>query len=168
PLGGFTIARGGANFTNKGAIGVTQIPVTLENLSSGSFRGVRITGTVGGNLLLERVIGFNEGDEFATVATRLTNLGTAALAGVASLENLHHDQGQPRTVSFSPNNDVVRGGELVRAHAITPAFPGGLTIGLGSPDARRVVSAEGFDVRDPFAIIDSPVDPNGALADIAI
>src|SRR5262249_28810375 len=35
-------------------------------------------------------------------------------------------------------------------------------------DPRRVVSAEGFDVRDPFEIIDSPVDPNGALADIAI
>src|SRR5262249_17759309 len=145
PLGGFTIARSGANFTNKGAVGTTQIPVSLENLSSGSFRGVRITGTVGGNLFLERVIAFHEGDEFATVATRLTNLGPAALTGVAWLENLDPDQGQPTTGSFSTNNDVVLGGELVRASAITPAFPGGLTIGLGSPDPRRVVSAEGFD-----------------------
>jgi hypothetical protein len=45
---------------------------------------------------------------------------------------------------------------------------GGLTIGLGSADPRRVVSAQGFDNRDPFEIINSPIDPEGAFEDIGI
>jgi hypothetical protein len=129
---------------------------------------VRIVGTVGGNIQIERVVLFNEDDEFATVATRLTNLTGSTLSGVAWLENLDPDQGFPLIGDFSTFNDVVLGGQFVRADATTPGFPGGLTIGLGSTDSRRVVSAEGFDNRDPFEIINSPVDPNGASADIAI
>lgn len=168
PLAGFTISRDGLDFTNKGAIGITDIPVTLELLSSGSFQGVKATGIVGGNLRLERVVAFKDGDEFATIATRLTNVGGTPLANVAWLENLDPDQGQPATGSFATSNDVVFGGELVRGSAATPAFPGGLTIGLGSADARRVVSAEGFNNNDPFEIINSPLDPDGAVDDIAI
>lgn len=168
PLAGFTIGRDGANFTNKGAIGITDIAVTLEDLSMGSFHGVRAVGIVGGNLQLERVVAFRDGDEFVTVATRLTNFGGTTLANVAWLENLDPDQGEPLGQGFETFNDVVLGGELVRGDAVTPAFPDGLTIGLGSSDSRRVVSAEGFDNNDPFAIIDSPEDPDGAFDDIAI
>jgi hypothetical protein len=168
PLAGFTIGENGQNFTNKGAIGTTDIPVSLEDLSSGSFHGVRAVGVVGGNMLLERVVAFKDGDEFVTVATRLTNLGGTTLNNVAWLENLDPDQGQPFTGDFATHNDVVLGGQLVRATAFVPAYPGGLTIGLGSADPRRVVSADGFDNRDPFAIINNPRDPDGALEDIAI
>ena len=168
PLAGFTIGRDGANFTNKGAVGTTDISVTKEDLSSGPFHGVRIVGIVGGDLQLERVVAFNDGDEFATVATRLTNLGGTTLDDVAWLESLDPDQGQPFTGDFSTSNDVVLGGQLIRASAFPPAFPGGLTIGLGSSDPRGVVSAEGFDNRNPFDIINSPEDPNGAINDLAI
>src|SRR5207253_4482039 len=157
----------GSNFTNKGVLGTTEITVTMEDLSSGSFRGVRIVGTAGG-LQLERVVAFNDGDEFATIDTRLTNVSGSTIANVAWLENLDPDQGDPLGVSFETYNDVVLGGQLVRADAKPGGFPGGLTIGLGSADARRVVSAEGFDNRDPFEIINTPVDPDGAFADIAI
>jgi hypothetical protein len=168
PLAGFTIGENGQNFTNKGAIGTTDIAVSLEDISSGSFHGVRAMGVVGGNLLLERVVAFKDGDEFATVATRLTNLSGTTVNNVAWLENLDPDQGQPFTGDFATSNDVVLGGQLVRASVSLPAYPGGLTIGLGSADSRRVVSADGFDNRDPFAIIDNPQDPNGAIQDIAI
>jgi hypothetical protein len=168
PLAGFTISRDGVNFTNKGAIGISNIPVTLELVSSGNFHGLKATGIVGGNLRLERVIGFRDGDEFVTIATRLTNIGGAPENNVAWLENLDPDQGEPTTGDFATSNDVVLGGELVRGSAVTPDFPDGLTIGLGSGDPRRVVSADGFDNDDPFAIINNPQDPNGAIADIAI
>src|SRR4029078_11638841 len=65
PLAGVTIRLDGSNFTNKGSIGITNIPVTLELLSSGAFHGVKATGIVGGNLRLERVVAFKDGDEFA-------------------------------------------------------------------------------------------------------
>jgi len=168
PLATFTIGDAGANFTNAGALGTTQIVVTKEDLSSGAFHGVRIVGTIGGSLQLERVIAFSDGDEFVTIASRLTNLTGTTLNNLAWLENLDPDQGQPITGDFSTFNDVVLGGQLVRADATTPAFPGGLTIGLGSADPRRVVAAEGFDNRDPFQIINFPADPNGAAGDIAI
>src|SRR4029078_1224805 len=61
-----------------------------------------------------------------------------------------------------------RAGYVVGAAAKPAAFPGGRAIVLGSADPRRVVSAEGFDNRDPFEIINSPVDPNGAAGDIGI
>jgi len=168
PLAGFTIGEAGVNFTNKGAIGTTQIPVTIQNLSSGGFHGVRIVGTVGGVLQLERVVAFNNNDEFATIATRLTNLTSSTIDNVASLENDDPDQGFAFGLGYATYNDVVLGGQLVRADARPSAFPGGLTIGLGSVDPRRVVSADGFDNRDPFQIINHPVNPGGAYADIAI
>jgi hypothetical protein len=168
PVAGFTIGQDGVNFTNKEALGYTEIPVTLEDLSSGTFRGVRIVGTVGSGLQLERVIAFSHNDEFATIATRLTNVSGATISNVAWLENLDPDQGYPLIGDFSTFNDVVLGGQFVRADAQVPDFPGGLTIGMGSADARRVVSAQGFDNRDPFEIINFPSDPNGAFEDIGI
>jgi subtilisin family serine protease len=168
PVAGFTIGQNGSNYTNKGALGTSEISVALEDLSAGALRGVRIVGNVGGGLQLERVIVFNDGDEFATIATRLTNISGSPIANVAWLENLDPDQGEPLGVSFDTFNDVVLGGEFVRADARPSGFPGGLTIGMGSADSRRVVSAEGFDNRDPFEIINTPEDPNGASADIGI
>src|SRR5262249_3546542 len=83
---------------------------------------------------------------------------------VATLENIDPDQDQPTFGTFSTVNDVVLGGQFVRGSGPTS----GLTVGLGSADARCAVSAEGFDNRNPFDIINSPVDPNEANADIAI
>ena len=47
PLAGFTIGSDGLNYTNKGAIGTTDIAVSKEDISSGGFHGVRIVGLVG-------------------------------------------------------------------------------------------------------------------------
>ncbi|HEX5102909.1 MAG TPA: S8 family peptidase, partial [Pirellulaceae bacterium] len=163
PVAGFTIGQNGSNYTNKEALGTTDIPVSLEDLSLGTFRGVRIVGNVGGGLQLERVIAFSQDDEFATIATRLTNTSGGTIDNVAWLENLDPDQGEPLGFGFETYNDVVLGGQFVRADAAE-----GLTIGLGSADARRVVSAQGFDNRDPFEIINSPVDPDGLWEDIGI
>ncbi len=43
-----------------------------------------------------------------------------------------------------------------------------MTIGLGSDDPRAVASAQGFDNRDPVAILNNPGDPNGASDDLGI
>ncbi len=170
PLAGFTVAHDGKNFTNDRPAyqGQSQIAVTIQDLSSGSFHGVRIEGVVDGVLKLERVIAFNDGDQFITVATRLTNLTDATLSDVASLENDDPDQGTPIGVGAKTNNDVVEGGRLVIASVTNATFPAGLTIGLGSEDSRATVSAEQFYVTNPFNIIDSPVDPDGAASDSAI
>lgn len=160
PVASFTVGYNGATYTNNIANDVSQITgITIQNLSSGSLKGVRIVGMAGSNVKVERIVMFNQDDDFVTIATRLTNLSGSILANVASLENLDPDQ-----MNFSTSNDVVLGNKFVRATAPS----NGLTIGLGSQDSRSVVSAEGFDNRNPFDIINSPVDPNGASGDIGI
>lgn len=165
PVASFTVSRDGVNFTNNLANGVSQIAITeLKDVSAGSFRGVKVTGIAGGNLRVERVVGFNTGDDHVTIQTRLTNVGAVAMANVATLENIDPD---PDSIAFgnpSTLNDVVLANEFVRASGPSS----GLTVGLGSADSRRVVSAEGFDNRNPFDIINSPADPNGASGDIGI
>ena len=54
-----------------------------------------------------------------------------------------------------------------RCTIIRRSIPAALTIGIGSGDGRAVAAAEGFDVIDPFDVINSPEDPNGASDDIA-
>jgi hypothetical protein len=166
PLASFTIAADGVNYTNAGAIGVTNIVVTLEDLSSGTFHGVRIVGEAGG-LRLERVVAFEQGNPFATIVSRLTNIGGAIVSNVATLENIDPDQGEPLGVGFNTSNDVVLGGTFVRGSAYPSSYPDGLTIGLGVSE-HGVVSAEGFFNTNPFDILDSPEDPNGGFGDIAI
>lgn len=169
PLAGFTIARDGQNFTNQRPAGeAAQITVTRQDISDGPLHGVRVEGVVGGNLRLERVVLFNDGDESITIATRLTNLSDVTLRGVAWLENMDPDQGASIGTGSDSSNDVTLGGRYVSGSATNANFPAGLSLGLGSEDPRAVVSAEGFNVRDPFSIIDSPSDPDGESDDLAI
>jgi hypothetical protein len=168
PVADFTVAYNGTDYTNAGVLGISQIPVMVQNISSGSFHGVRIDGMVGSDLDFERVVAWNDGDSFVTIAEQLTNVGSSAINQVATLENMDPDQGFPLGVGFATSNDVVLNGQLVTAAAYPSAYPNGLTFGLGSSDPRRVVGAQGFFNTDPFAIINNPQDPNGAFADIAI
>jgi len=157
-VGGFTVGLNGLMFTNSSADGVTSFPVTMQNLSSGSQHIYKITGTVTTGVAFQRFVQWKEGDNYALFTTTLTNNSAATLNNVAMLDNDDPDPGG----TFSTSNDVTSGVDLV----VGSAAPG--AIGLGSADPRRVVSAEGFLVINPFDIINSPVDPNGASADIAI
>lgn len=159
PVASFTVAYNGFSYTNNVADGISEISiVAMQDISSGDMLGLRIVG-IAGDLQVERIVVFNQNDDFVTIATRLTNLSGAALNNVATLENLDPDQ-----ENYSTSNDVVLNGQFVRASGEAT----GLTIGLGSTDPRSVVSAGGFENRDPFEIINFPQDPNGAPGDIAI
>jgi Bacterial pre-peptidase C-terminal domain/Bacterial Ig-like domain len=159
PVASFTVGYNGLTYTNNAVNGVSQITgITKQDISSGTLKGLRIVGTAGASVRIERVVVFNQNDDYVTIATRLTNLSGAALSNVATLENYDPDQ-----LSSTTLNDVVLSGKFVRASASS-----GLTMGIGSIDSRSVVSAEGFDNRNPFDIINSPADPNGASGDIAI
>ncbi len=156
----FTVGYNLFRYTNNLAAGYTQITgITRQDVSFGAIKGMRIVGMAGPSVRVERVVLFNQGDDFVSVNTRLTNLSGSTVNNVSTMENLDADQEAAAT-----SNDVVLEGKFVRA----TGTGSGLTIGLGSPDSRSVVSAEGLINLDPFAIINTPVDPNGAVADIAI
>src|SRR5262249_54461469 len=138
--------------------------IVRRDISFGTVKGLRITGTAGANIGVERVVLFDQNDDYVTIATRLTNLSGGPLGNLATLENLDPDQDYASSSTYKTANDVVLGGKFVRASG-----PGSnLTIGLGSTDSRNVVSAEGIDNRNPYDIILSPLDPNGAVDDVAL
>ena len=160
-----SLLNNGTNYTNNAAFGVSQITgISRRDISSGSTKGLRIVGVAGTSVQVERVVLFNQGDDFVTIATRLTNLSGTSLSNVATLENIDADQDFATASVYTTANDVVLGGKFVHAYGSSS----NLAVGLGSTDGRSVVSAEGFDNRDPFLIINSPADPNGAITDIAI
>ena len=134
----------------------------------GDFNGVRAEGVVSDQLQVERVAVFNEGEQFITIAVRLTNISDSTLTNVAFLENHDPDQGTPIGVGANTTNDVVLGGELGLASVVNANFPAGLTIGFGSGDPRATVSIEQFFVGNPFDVIDSPVDPDGGNGDTGL
>jgi len=81
------------------------------------------------------------------------------LNNVALLENQDPDPGGDVITA----NDVLDNANLVIGGSL---FNG--VLGLGSLDPRAVVSVEGNLVTDPFAVLDSPQDPNGQAADLSV
>ena len=158
-LAGFTVSLNGTNYTNSTAGGAgTAFPVTMADLSSGASHAIRITGNVTPSVAFQRWIQWKDGDSYALVTTTLTNNGVTSISNTAILDNQDPD---PNGV-FTTSNDVVLGADLVWGSGA------GGAMGLGSADTRAVVSAEGFRVTNPFDVINSPDDPNGLSADIAI
>ena len=157
-LANWTVSLGGTNYSNLAAAGMTSFPVSLVDASAGSVHEVRITGSPRAGVTVARTVKWLDGDDHALVTTTITNGTAAALSGVALLEN---DDPDPAG-HLATSNDVLRDGRLVVASA------SGGAMALGSADPRAVTSAQGFDIYSPSDVLLSPVDPDGAVDDIAI
>ena len=149
-----------------------EIPVTVTDTSSGSTRSALVTGTAdfgsGQSLAIRRTIAFSAGDTAVTFRIELTNTGTTTLTNVAFLEGGDPDQGIALNGDFSTHNDVVFDGRFVRAWASGGVFPSGLTVGFGTSDSRSVLSVESAWTRNPYDVINSPVDPGDSVGDSEI
>src|SRR5262249_5788742 len=149
-------------YQNNATVPPTAIPMTTQGFSVGALRGTRSTGSIL-TLGITRDIQFGATQNYVTIGVTLTNQGATVLSGVAWLENLDPDQGQglPGWPSlFNTINDVQANGRYVEAYATGNSFPSGLTIALGSFDARAVASVEpALNVINPFDVINSPIDP---------
>ncbi|MBX7166500.1 MAG: S8 family serine peptidase [Pirellulales bacterium] len=158
-LAAYTVAYNGGFYTNGGSVAGTDFAVTRYDISSGSQHGLRMTGTITAGVTFERVVSWQDGDNYAIVTTTITNNTGATLAGLALLENHDPDPGGVAITS----NDVEQSQGLVTAGTM---FNGHYA--LGSLDPRALASVEGLIVTDPFAVLDSPVDPNGLAEDLNI
>lgn len=158
-LAAYTVAFDGATHTNGSPATGSDFPVSMEDISSGSQHGVRIFGTISPGVEFERVVLWNDGDDYAMITTSITNNTAGTLDNVALLENQDPDPGGDVITA----NDVLANGNLVVGGSL---FNG--VLGLGTLDPRGVVSAEGNLVTDPFEVLDSPQDPYGKTADLSI
>lgn len=158
-LAAYSVAFDGATYTNGSPVTGTDFPVSLEDISSGSQHGVRVFGTIAPGVEFERIVLWNDGDDYATITTSITNNTAGTLSNVALLENQDPDPGG----DVITGNDVLADGNLVIAGSL---FNG--ILGLGTLDPRAVVSVEGNIVTNPFDVINSPQDPHGQTADLSI
>jgi len=138
---------------------------TVTNTSSGSLLSATIAGSPLAGMSFSRSVSFQANSKVITIHDMVTNSG-AIPKNVATLDCADPDQGFPQNGMYETSNDVISLGganQLVGASNV-------LTVGFGSPDSKRVVSAEGpFDhLFTPADIINSPVDPNGEMSDVQI
>lgn len=161
-LGSFTVSVGGSNFTNSYAYNASSaLNLTLRNISSGSMYGIRAEGTINSILSFQRTIWWNGSDDNVLVFTTLANIGSSTLGNIALLDNLNPNPGG----AYSTNNDV----NIDNSGRFVTAGNGYGYMGLGSIDSRAVPSAgNGVFITNPWPLINSPTDPNGALSDTSI
>lgn len=157
-LASYTVGINGTTYTNGAPFVSSQFPVTLTDLSNGSTKAVLITGEITPGVIFERVVTWEETDNYALVTTTIINQTGSDLTDVTLLE--HHDPDPLGEVVTS--NDVWDGGDLVTAATRSGAY------GLASADPRAVLSVEGFGLSDPDEVLSSPEDPNGEPIDLAL
>jgi cysteine-rich repeat protein len=163
PVYNYTVATNGSSFRTNG-VGWAVGP-TVTNTSSGTTNSATITGQPFAGLTFTRLVSFDDAGQFIAITDTITNSSGAPMTQVATLDNTDPDQDAGAT--FETDNDVVSA--QVPNDLIVASGPiSGLTLGFGSPSALRVVDASGFSNTNPYAIIASPSDPNGAEADIGI
>lgn len=110
---------------------------------------------------ITQTVHFNVNDQFFVIDVVLENVGGTALSSIKYLRNVNPDQEAPLTGEFSTRNFVQYQPDenSDRALVVAEGLKHGLTLGLGTVDARARVSTEGSTNRDPKEILDSPVTP---------
>ncbi|MCY2987580.1 MAG: Ig-like domain-containing protein, partial [Planctomycetota bacterium] len=165
PYHEFSVSADGTRSMNAAGVMAYTIPGATTDVSTGTTLAARFTGTVSG-LSLVRDVWFDRTSSLVNASIQLTNTSGSSINNVAFLEAADPDQGYP---DFKTKNDVVtiNGAKFVRATS-TGANPG-YTVGFGSEDPRAVVSVNNpWPFSDPFTILNSPTDPDGAVDDAAV
>ena len=172
PVEGFTITAtaGGVPVTATNDQSTTSFTTTTGPTVSGRF--VRWTGryTSGATAItVTEELEVQATARNATLTTTVTNSGSTSLTNLYYLRNADPDHASCGIGSdTSTNNDVRRQppgstGALVTASGGSPM----VVLGIGAHDTRARVTATGFNNTDGPGTWASPVDPAGALDDVA-
>lgn len=169
-------ALDGFSFSNQGPQSTNDLPVSLVFQSDPVNRRVVTEGIYRG-LRIERAISFGNGDTFAVFDITLTNTTGAAMLDVAWMEGFNPNPGlNLDPVSAMTVNDVDDARPIASASFFNNAFDEGLTLAMGAVPTASVADP-GYDsvvgsflsttatIRDPFQVLDAPVDPDGAAGD---
>ncbi len=168
PFAAISLAVNGNVYHNAAASDDLSNPMTMtvQNVSAGGVLHAQATGGAGG-IQVTRDIWFQPTSDAVSFHVQLQNTTAAALSNVAWMEAYDPDQGYSLAGSYNTDNNVLFGGQYVEAvYYYSPTYPNGLTIAMGSNDPRAVAGAQGFNITSPFTVINGPVNPGGASADV--
>jgi hypothetical protein len=142
--------------------------LTVTNLSVTGFLHAAVQGTLPGPVLFNRDVSFGVNDKAVKIVDTIQNAGSLAVSNVASLDTTDPDQGRDGTptASYRTMNDVV---SILSPNdaVVAMATNNFLTLVLGSESGFQIPSSIGVDNTNVYGFL-TIVDPNGAVADIAI
>lgn len=142
-----------------------------HNAADGS-NSVSTVLNAGHDVTLTQTITLGEDANFFTTTIDIFNVGASALTNVRFMRNLDPDQDVDAHNDYRTYNDVVHVPTASEPFAIVSAtgLESGVQVALVGLGGDWRGSVFGFTNTDPYAAgaFDSPVDPNGAVADQAI
>lgn len=163
----FSIFADMSVFQNIGGGGPTAFPVNGVNISAGEQHAVRFEAFVGG-LRVQRLIVIGDGQQFALIATRVTNLTGSVIGGVAWLENFDPEHGFALEQDGATFNGLVQQGNFAFGCIVEERlYPGAISIGLGSLDERAVMSVAAGRLSNPYDVL-PPMPPPGVKTDLDV
>ena len=164
--------NGSSSYANDERVGIIGIATTTTDTSSGGTLSAMTSGIAGSNLQMQQVISLDPGATFFTTTITLTNVSNSTLTSVRFMRSFDPDQDVDIGGNYPTLNDVLANpnvsGNIAIASATGPLS--GQAVQLISLDPLARASHFGFLNQNVYAAsaYTSPVDPNGASADIAI
>ena len=164
--------NGSSSYANDERVGIIGIATTTTDTSSGGTLSAMTSGIAGSNLQMQQVISLDPGATFFTTTITLTNVSNSTLTSVRFMRSFDPDQDVDIGGNYPTLNDVLANpnvsGNIAIASATGPLS--GQAVQLISLDPLARASHFGFVNQNVYAAsaYTSPVDPNGASADIAI
>ncbi len=151
---------------NAGDLSQSDIPVALNNESDYANRRAVTTGLYR-SLGVRRAISFGVSNQYIAIDVTLSNRSTVVLNNVAWTEGL---QGLQGVNASGPVNGTLHNNVSNATNRLAySTFNGAQTIAIGAPagtiNTLATFRAAGT-TRDPFQLINSPIDPDTSMADV--
>lgn len=145
---------------NAGSASQSDLGVSVSNESDFANRRALVSGLYRDTVEIRRSLSFGINDPFIAIDVTITNRGLLPINDAAWVEGFNPQQGVPVNGDARTLNNI----DNATGRLAWSRIAGGPTIGLGAPSGSGVVmsfEAPG-SVRDPFQVINSPFDPDGA------
>ena len=111
-----------------------------------------------------RVVQWRKDKPWVVVNTQLTNLGSVPLIGLQALESIKPN---PGGVAATNNDIIAAGGDGLDMRVAQASNAHGALV-MGASDLRAKASFVDGDIADPNLVLANPVDPQGALSNLAM
>ncbi|HMP75128.1 MAG TPA: hypothetical protein PKE12_02415 [Kiritimatiellia bacterium] len=138
----------------------------VTRMNEGTMRRLAVEGEPVEGLQFRRELELEDGDTVVVVRDRVENRTAAEALAVLSMESLNPTPDYP-FAELRTSNDVTSvfgGADLVMASSTRD----GQTMALGSADPAAVLDASFLSRLNPYTVLTSPGDPNGAVANLSL
>ncbi len=156
------IAKGGNTILTNGSDWFVAPVIT--RLSEGTWNRLAMEGQPFDGLVFRRELSFEDNDRVVAVIDRLINQSVSPISSIITMESVNPtpDYGfsELRTSNDVSNGDI--------ALVVASSIRSGMTVALGSVDPMALADASFLSRLNPYTVVSSPGDPNGAVANLSI